>query len=191
MDVDLHACLSGSKDAWERFVERYAGVIAAAVRRTLGSGGRHGDRSEIDDTIQETFVRLIQHDHRLLRTFDPERASLTTWLTLIARSTAIDRLRRRRLEAVPLEGIDPPQQPLPASDPPEVPLHLLSARQRLVMRMLFDESMTVAEAALVIGVDEQTIRSTKHKALCRLREHLEQQRAPSSGLAGMPRPPAP
>ncbi len=55
---------------------------------------------------------------------------------------------------------------------PEIPLHVLSARQRLVMTLLFDEQLSVAEAAGFIGVDEQTIRSTKHKALTRLREHL-------------------
>ena len=55
---------------------------------------------------------------------------------------------------------------------PEIPLHVLSARQRLVMTLLFDEQLSVAEAAGLIGVDEQTIRSTKHKALTRLREHL-------------------
>ncbi len=53
-----------------------------------------------------------------------------------------------------------------------VPLHLLTARQRLVLRILFDDQKTVAEAARVIGVDEQTVRSTKHKALSRLRSHF-------------------
>ena len=38
--------------------------------------------------------------------------------------------------------------------------------------MLFEEDMTVAQAAALIGVDEQTIRSTKHKGLTRLREHM-------------------
>ncbi len=40
------------------------------------------------------------------------------------------------------------------------------------MTLLFDEQLSVAEAAAFIGVDEQTIRSTKHKALTRLREKL-------------------
>ena len=52
----------------------------------------------------------------------------------------------------------------------DLPWHLLTARQRLVLRMLFDQRMTVCRAAALLGVDEQTVRSTKHKALSRLRE---------------------
>lgn len=76
------------------------------------------------------------------------------------------------METVSLEpdAIAPPSEP--RAETPSIPLHLLSARQRLVLRMLFDEDMSVAEAAQVLGVDHQTIRSTKHKALSRLREHL-------------------
>ena len=33
--------------------------------------------------------------------------------------------------------------------------------------MLFDEEMSVVEASAVLSVNEQTIRSTKHKALQR------------------------
>jgi DNA-directed RNA polymerase specialized sigma24 family protein len=41
-----------------------------------------------------------------------------------------------------------------------------------VLRLLFDEQKSVAEAARFLGVDEQTVRSAKHKALSRLREHF-------------------
>jgi RNA polymerase sigma-70 factor (ECF subfamily) len=51
-------------------------------------------------------------------------------------------------------------------------MHVLSERQGLVIRMLFDEDLSVAETAARLGVDEQTVRSTKHKALTRLREHM-------------------
>jgi RNA polymerase sigma-70 factor (ECF subfamily) len=49
-------------------------------------------------------------------------------------------------------------------------MHLLTDRQRLVLQMLFDDDLTVEQVARRMGVDEQTVRSTKHKALTRLRE---------------------
>ena len=50
----------------------------------------------------------------------------------------------------------------------------------------------MAETAVIVGVDEQTIRSTKHKALSRLREHYRAANDPSSGdSAGMKPHPAP
>jgi DNA-directed RNA polymerase specialized sigma24 family protein len=173
MDVDLKACIGGDKRAWDQFVHCCSGVIIAAVQRTMQSRG--GARSlDIEDPVQEVFVKLVRNDFRLLRTYDPDRAALSTWLTIVARSVTIDHLRKRRLNTVPLEDQTPASAPAPraspAGEPP--PLHVLTDRQRLVLRMLFDEDMSVAEAAGLIGVDEQTIRSTKHKALSRLREHM-------------------
>ncbi len=175
MDIDLDACIRGDKQAWDAFVERWAGVIHAAVQRAFHGGRGAAARAEVQDTVQDIFMRLIKDEYRLLRSYDPTRASLSTWLTLVARSTAIDRLRRKRAPTIPLEPDDAPVASgvrEPSADAPEIPLHLLSARQRLVLRLLFDEQMSVAEAAGFIGVDQQTIRSTKHKALNRLRKHL-------------------
>jgi RNA polymerase sigma-70 factor (ECF subfamily) len=56
--------------------------------------------------------------------------------------------------------------------PAVVPPGLLSARQEQVLKLLFDEERDVRTAARLLGVDEQTVRSTKHKALAALRRHL-------------------
>lgn len=172
MDIDLDACIRGDKRAWDAFVDRWAGVIHAAVHRAVG--GRPD--LDVEDTVQDVFLRLVKNDCRLLRSYDASRASLSTWLTVVARSTAIDRLRRRRPPpALPLNPGDAPEAPAePRAAGPDIPMHVLSARQRLVLKLLFDEAMSVAEAAAFIGVDEQTIRSTKHKALTRLRGELTQ-----------------
>ncbi len=175
MDVDLEACIRGDKRAWDAFVDRWAGIIHAAVQRAFQGGRGAAARAEVEDTVQDVFLRLVKDDCRLLRSYDANRASLSTWLTLVARSTAIDRLRRKRPPpTVPFEASDTTQgsQAARSTAGPEIPLHVLSARQRLVMTLLFDEQLSVAEAAGFIGVDEQTIRSTKHKALTRLRENL-------------------
>ena len=171
MDVDLKACIDGDKEAWDAFVGHCAGVLLAAVGRTMRSRMGFVEQSDIEDAVQDVFVRLLKNDCRLLRSYDPARASLATWLTLVARSAAIDRLRRRNPQATALE----PDHPAPErqADPSvSVPWHLLTPRQRLVLRLLFDEQRSVAEAARFLGVDEQTVRSAKHKALSRLREHF-------------------
>ena len=55
--------------------------------------------------------------------------------------------------------------------------------------MLFDEDMSVEQAAARLNVDPQTIRSEKHKALTRLREAMfgEQTSEPSSACGSGPR----
>lgn len=148
------------------------GLVVAAVRRAIGGGNRPADL-ELEDIVQAVYLKLVRNDCRLLRTFDPERASMSTWLTLVARSTAIDTLRRQR-PTMALVDEDTPDQQMPNAEPTHIdlPLHILTARQRLVLTLLFDDDRSVPEAAEILGVNEQTVRSTKHKALERLRGYF-------------------
>ena len=163
------ALLRGEKAAWDAFVRRYGGLVVAAVR------GIAAGQSEIEDLTQEVFVRLCKDDFRLLRSFDPARASLSTWLTIVARSTARDGLRRRRAEAVPLEAVPEAQLAIDPVEPVEklkLPEALLSPRQREILAMLYDREMDVAEIAGALGIDAQTVRSAHHKAMVKLRAHF-------------------
>ncbi len=123
------------------------------------------------------FVRLVKGDFRLLRTYDPERAALSTWLTIVARSTTIDRLRRKRLATAPLDEAPPAIAPPPPEnnqpEPVDIPRHLLTERQRLVLRLSFDDGRDVSTIAHMLDISEQTVRSTRHKALARLRKHFK------------------
>jgi RNA polymerase sigma-70 factor (ECF subfamily) len=167
-DIDLQALARGEKGAWDAFVRRYAGLIVAAVR------GVARDGSDIEDLTQEVFVRLCKDGFRLLKTYDPARAGLSTWLTIVARSTARDALRRRQLALTPLDAV--PEGLLATEATPReklrVPEGLLSPRQKLVLSMLYDRDMEVAEIAETLGVDPQTVRSTHHKAMLKLRGHF-------------------
>lgn len=63
----------------------------------------------------------------------------------------------------------------------DIPLHILTARQRLVLTLLYDDEKSVAEVASILDVNEQTVRSTKHKALERLRSHFQSRKQGSAG----------
>ena len=71
MDEILKACLDGEDGGWDRFVDRYAGVIYAAVQKVLSRRLNPGDRGPVDDVVQDVFIRLLKDDRRLLKTFDP------------------------------------------------------------------------------------------------------------------------
>ena len=168
-DAVSDALLNGDSAAWGSFVRRYGGLIVAAVR---GIALMQGD---IEDLTQEVFVRLCKDDFRLLRNYDPERASLSTWLTIVARSTARDGLRRRRAETVPLDSVPEAQLAIDPVMPVEklkLPEALLSPRQREILAMLYDREMDVAEIARALGIDPQTVRSAHHKAMVKLRAHF-------------------
>ena len=166
---ELDALARGDKGAWEAFVRRYAGLVAAAVR------GVAREAAEVEDLAQEVFFRLCKDDFRLLRSYDPARAGLSTWITIVARSTARDAMRRYRPVLTPIEAV--PEGRL-AVDPVEpiqklkLPDALLSPRQREILTMLYDREMEVAEIAAALGIDPQTVRSAHHKAMVKLRAHF-------------------
>ena len=167
-DTDLPALSRGDKGAWDAFVRRYAGLVTSAIR------GVARDGTDVEDLVQEVFIRLCKDGFRLLKTYDPARAGLSTWLTIVARSTARDALRRHQLPLTPLDAV--PEALLATDGTPaeklRLPEGLLSPRQKLVLSMLYDRDMEVGEIAEALAVDPQTVRSTHHKAMLKLRTHF-------------------
>jgi RNA polymerase sigma factor (sigma-70 family) len=166
----LAALLAGDRRAWAAFVRRYAALVVAAVRGVAPSP------SDIEDLTQEVFVRLCKDEFRLLRSYDAARASLSTWITIVARSTARDALRRRRPNLVPIDTVPEALLKVDAVEPSsklKLPEALLSPRQREILGMLYDGEMEVAEVAGALGIDPQTVRSAHHKAMLKLRAHFK------------------
>ena len=173
--VDLQACFDGDAAAWTQFVEQAMGLVMGAVRRTVGTPPPGID---LEDLAQQVFVRLLQHDCRLLRTYDPARSKLSTWLTMVSRSATIDVLRRKRLSTVHVDAalsipVDDEAPEVRESALANIPTEVLTARQVVILRLLYDDGLDVAEVAQVLGVEAQTIRSSRHKAMVRLRAHME------------------
>lgn len=173
--IDLRALAKGDKRTWDAFVVAAAPLINAVVRRTLASYRLSED--DVMDAAQDVFVRLCAQDFRLLKIYDPERAGLPTWLSVVSRSCAIDHLRRRRQATEPIDDV--PEAFLGVEDchveKLKIPDGLLTARQILILKYLYDEERDVVEVAQLLSVDAQTIRSTHHKALQRLRTHFREE----------------
>ena len=173
--IDLGTLATGNKRAWDNFVTLAAPLINAVVRRALSSYGLNEE--DVMDAAQDVFVRLCANDFRLLKTYDPARASLSTWLAVVSRSAAVDHARRRRQATTPLDDV--PESSLAVEDRHveklKIPQGLLTERQTLVLKCLYDEEKEVAEVAQLLKIDAQTVRSTHHKALLRLRAHFQEE----------------
>jgi RNA polymerase sigma factor (sigma-70 family) len=79
--------LAGSAPAWDQFVRRYSGLLWAVIRRYLPGH----EREETHTIFAELLSGLYEHK---FATYEG-RASLSTWLTLVARAQAVDHLRHR------------------------------------------------------------------------------------------------
>lgn len=170
-EEEIRRLIAGERGAWQAFVKRYAPVIYAAVQKRLVPAGRQGDA---EDVAQDIFLKLCARDFRLLKGFDPTKARFTTWLTVVATSTTIDHLRRNAKPTTPVDDVPEAQLSVPGKEPAwlTIPQGLLSPRQALVLRLLYDRDLEVADAAAHLGVDPQTVRSMHHKALTKLRAYF-------------------
>ena len=174
LKVDIEGCIQGRKAAWDDFVRACSPLIYAAVKRSYRA--LPCSQQELEDRVQDVFVHLVKSDFRALRAFDPERASLSTYLTLVARSIGHQHAQKRKLLAVSLDSIPAVRAPSDSPAAESLPtLHGLTERQQAVLQLLFEQGMSVEEAAHRLDVDPQTIRSTKHKALSRLRGQFQQE----------------
>jgi RNA polymerase sigma-70 factor (ECF subfamily) len=181
VDVDIAACLAGDGRAWDRFCDRYAPRVYSVVRRVLsrntgarGGGPRASCPEDIEEIVQEVFLRLIKDGFRLLATFDPARGSLNAFLACVAESMTRNALRKPTLHTVPLEEAEflpwnPP--PAPVSSPLDIiPEGLLSPREKEVLTLHLGEGLTIQETAQRLGTAPTTVSGHKYRAINRLKK---------------------
>lgn len=152
--------------------DRYAGRVLGLLLKLVGS------REDAEDLLQVTFLEAWRRAHR----FDPSRSRLDGWLYLIARSRALDHLRRRRAdrEKVATEVCEP----LMSADPSEGLERLESSRrlrealrqlppdQREALGFAFLAEMTHVQIAEQLNIPLGTIKTRIRLGMTRLREIL-------------------
>jgi RNA polymerase sigma-70 factor (ECF subfamily) len=155
--------LAGDLVAFEVIVDRHRAALVAAAAARLGS------LDDAEDVAQETFVRAY---FRLRELRDPD--ALLPWLRRIADRLALMRVRGRREEVVAparLSGIA-----APPSDGQADELGLPTALAELPVGMQQAVSLTYlagytcAEAAVLLGVKEGTVKSRLSRARAKLKE---------------------
>lgn len=140
-----------------------------------------GDRRDAEDTIQDVYVALWQKAKR----YDPARASPISWLAVVARNSAIDRLRRRagRGASAPVEAAEAIPDPVPLAEEQMVDaehgarvhacLAELGAEQGEAIRGAYLQGQTYATLAARQGVPLGTMKSRIRRGLARLKICLE------------------
>ena len=174
-EAELAALLSNQPGAWEAFVPRAAAVMRAPIRRLLTSR-RH--QTEIGDVLQDCFLRLVAHDYNLLRRYDPARGTLSTWLGVIATSVTLDHLRKKTpggesLEDNP-EALAVPLETARRDAPLDLPPDLLTPRQALILKLLYEDDLDPDEVGAMLGIGAPSVRSLHHKAVSRLRAYYKE-----------------
>jgi RNA polymerase sigma-70 factor, ECF subfamily len=132
------------------------------------------DRAAAEDVFQVVLTEVWRRGGE----YDPGRASMLTWVLTIARSRAIDELRRRRPEPVDPDTIgegpgDAPEDRLLESWRMSHLLRRLPDDERRVLELRFYGELSQTEIAVATGVALGTIKSRMVRGLERLRELLD------------------
>jgi RNA polymerase sigma-70 factor (ECF subfamily) len=151
--------------------EEYGPGALALLRDTIG------DRMAVEDVYQQVLLEAWQR----CPSYDPARASLRTWLSTIARSRAIDHLRRR----VP-EPCDPSRDPGRTTQRElavevlermalEELLGRLPREEAEVVRLRFHCGLTQRQVGTALAIPLGTVKSRNASALAHLRAMLDEQ----------------
>ena len=91
----VQACAACTNDelAWAEFIRRFQVVIAAAVLRTARRWCEPS-HAQLDDLIQDTYLKLCEYDCRLLRSFKPRQEdSIYGFLKVVAANVVHDHFK--------------------------------------------------------------------------------------------------
>ncbi|MEV0714677.1 RNA polymerase sigma factor SigM [Asanoa sp. NPDC050611] len=166
----LRAHVAGDPDAFAELFRRHRDRLWAVAMRTVG------DREDAADALQEALLSA----HRAAPRFRGDSA-VTTWLHRIVVNCCLDRIRRRQAHpTVPLpDGNADPDRPTgvepaaPATDHDTAlvvrqALARLPEDQRAALVLVDVQGYPVAEAAVLLGVAEGTVKSRCSRGRARL-----------------------
>lgn len=182
----------GDRDAFAVIMTRHNQRLFRAARAVVR------DDAEAEDVLQEAWLRA----YRALDGFRGE-AALSTWLTRIVLNEARGRLRRRR----PLVGLDQIERaqdaggqviPFPNSLGPDAEADVARGQMRRLLEQAVDElpeafrvvfilraveELSIEEAAAVLALKPETVKTRLHRARRLLRRALDEKLALAAGEA--------
>ncbi|MCA9235301.1 MAG: sigma-70 family RNA polymerase sigma factor [Planctomycetales bacterium] len=178
-EVLLQQVAGGDRRALEQLYDRYEDLTYAIAMRVLRNG------ADAEDTVVEVFWELWRARER----FDARRGRCRTYLTMLARSRAIDRLRRRQarpelhgtaaeapppLAEVASPGPAPDQTVRCSETKAEVAAALAGLRtdERAALELSFYAGLTHQEIAQRLDKPLGTVKSHIRRGLMSLRNAL-------------------
>jgi RNA polymerase sigma-70 factor (ECF subfamily) len=167
----VQRCRGGDGGAFRILVSRYQRPIYNAAYRVLGNA------EDASDVTQLAFMEVAER----LGEYDPEH-KFFSWIYRIALNAALNVLRRNRRREPPPDGdlpggsdtTDPEWRALDAERSRRIQAALmqLGEDQRTVLTLRHFSDLSYREIALVLEIEETTVKSRLFEARQRLRELL-------------------
>lgn len=162
----------GDKRAYEQLLAEVIPAIRRVLRAKMAKFS-----SDHDDLVQEVVIAI----HSSRQTYDSKK-SFSTWMYAITRYKMIDFFRRKGLDSVSIESVSEAELQAEAmmegddlTDRVLSEVEKLPEVQREAIKLTKLEGLSIAEAALRLGVKEGALRVRIHRAYEKLRDSFERQ----------------
>ncbi len=167
----LNAVARQDRDAFSALYDAISPVIFGTILKTIRS------REHAEEVTQEVFLEIW----RKADDWDPRLGSPTTWMLVMARRRAVDRIRREEALQQREDRIAPSWTDRPTSEVEEAitaqedrsevqeSLAVLSDAQREVIELAFFGDHTYVEVAEMLGLPLGTVKTRMRDGLMRLR----------------------
>lgn len=166
----------GQQEALGQLYDATSGMLHGLVLRIL----------EQKEDAEEVTLDVYMKAWRNAATYAPDRGSVLSWLLMMARTTAIDRIRHRKAQPKVTDLPDGwPDPPSPGASPEQQTalsewrarvqraLAELPAEQRQVLALAFFSGFSHAELAEKLGQPLGTVKTRIRLGLLRLRKAIE------------------
>lgn len=177
-DEELVSRISkGDEEAFRLLVSRYFQKICGFIGRMMSGA------AETEDIVQESFFRLWRYPNR----WQPEKASLSTWLHRIAHNLCIDYLRKQsrmdyqtdNTEIVTTDthpSLEADITKLELAERVKLLIGSLPERQRTALILCHYQGLSNKEAAQILDISVDALESLMARARRKLKSLLGNER---------------
>jgi RNA polymerase sigma-70 factor (ECF subfamily) len=175
----LRRMAAGDESALGALYDRWSPLVHSVVARIVG------DADDAAELVEEAFLQAWRQAGR----YEGTRGGVSTWLVVIARSRALDRVRlaghRRAAAAEPLENAESAGSLLPDTHTPLAAAEIAETRQivhaameklppdqRETLELAYFKGMSQSEIAEATGQPLGTVKTRCRLGLQKLREAL-------------------
>ena len=195
----IQSCLAGEKAAWNKLVEKVSSFVYYCIHKVIRTYGGEISDEDIQDIFQNVFLALCKDNFKKLRSYG-RKCKFTTWLSFVVRSVCVDYLRKEKKgstisldEPVHLKQKDENSaisrgdtmadksedvvSQLEQAQVQEIVHNVLDglpSRERMIIRLFYEEGKKYREIAGIMDIPENTVASALSRVKASLKSKLKE-----------------
>ena len=193
----LNACIQGSKEAWDAFVEKYTKLIYHTIYRTLESHNADHLSQDSSDIHNSVFSSLLDDDFKKLKQYKGKNGcTVPSWLRKVTFNFTLNYIKKQK-KYKPIEDdttdnvdviervSDPQQQSdeeLLKKESEEMRKKLvkelikdLNAKDKLFLELSYGKKLPPGKIAEILGITVDNVYSKKNRIIEKLKKTAEKE----------------